>query len=370
MTSDNFETTADVNDINDTNNYTIISPLDISLHNPLIFKQSGNRKSMLIETHTFYIHLTNKDIIMLQILMSNILDGLSKTVEFNFKKIQKNNKENYDSSNDDDWVKIKLSKPFDIENKSIKTKELTYIMKEDGAIFLELNYESINLKIDFDLNGTNPIFIKPNGTSKMANGEIKHLYTSRVKNSRESFINFKNKNKTKDKEENNSNISGINIDENSLTTFIIATQKGFPFRLANSWNFLDSYNEKGENTLLMEYEVEDGSIDNMSKFVSFCIETDNNYKITLLKNNILSKSRIQPINDKQNITNNNKLQVQFNNNDKLNLCLVKKYRILDELPVVVRILMKKMTSIYPVLKQYIVDKNNESTIVELTTMKG
>ncbi|OBA27215.1 hypothetical protein HANVADRAFT_52512 [Hanseniaspora valbyensis NRRL Y-1626] len=369
MTSDNFETTAEVNDIIDTDNYTIISATDISLHNPLIFKQSGNRKSMLIETHTFYIHLTNKDIIMIQILMSNILDGLSKTVEFNFKKIQKNNKENYDSSNDDDWVKIKLSKPFDIDTKSIKTKELTYIMKEDGDIFLELNHESINLKIDFDLNGTNPIFIKPNGTSKLANGEIKHLYTTKVKNSRESFINFKNKNKKKEKQENN-NISGINIDENSLTTFIIATQKGFPFRLANSWNFLDSYNEKGENILLMEYEVEDCSIENMNRFVSFYIETDSNNKISVLKNNILLKSRIQPITDEQS-NNNNKLQVQFNNsNNKLNLCLVKEYRILDELPGVVRILMKKMTSIYPVLKQYIVDKNNESTIVELTTMKG
>lgn len=297
----------------------------LKLIKPGILEDKLDRK-MQIETHTFYIHILNTTngksiVLMVQILVSNVLDGLQKSIEVLFSIMNDYNEKENDCNV---FLKQKVKKPFEIGDKFIKGKNLNYTIGDDN---INLSYKNNILEIDLTFNRgeSKSVKILPNGEDQsvsLKNGEIEHIYTLGL-SINNSHIKYKNKDML---------IHDDIIKFN--TSFIIAMQNGLPYKIVDFWKFFNN-----TNRLIMEYGFE-------NEILSTCVflDAEGNIKI---KHCIVAKSLIEQSVD--------------------NLVHVRRYEILKELPKVVLMLMKRLTSSNPVLNQY-VSGDGSSLLYETTDM--
>lgn len=314
--------------INNDNKFKVLDDDTLGLIKPAIFKDKLDKK-MQIETHTFYIHVCNLEnkktfVVMIQILLSNVLDGLQKSTELLFSVMNADGGKNT-------FLKQKVKKPITTGKSFIVGKNLKYKIEQK---YIALSYEDDVLSINLQFGrGTKSVKILPfedYKSTKLTNGEIEHVYTLGLNLDRTGYIKYINK-------------SIILFDDvhKASTSHIIAMQNGLPYKLVDLWNFVNTVDfESGRVELAMEYGFYD-------EVLSTCVKLDNE-EISVdygLINGVGKKS----LPDKS-------------------LECVRKYEILKELPRFILVLMKKLTNNDPVLEQYC-SVISPSIIYERTRMK-
>ncbi|KAL6931484.1 hypothetical protein ACO0R3_002949 [Hanseniaspora guilliermondii] len=314
--------------INSDNKFKIVD--DLCLMNPAILDEKLDKK-MRIETHTFYIHVFNNDnketfVIMIQILLSNVLDGLQKSTELLFSIMNSDGKTNT-------FLKQKVKTPIGTGKYFIEGKNLKYKIEQE-CITLCYDDDLLSISLRFDRENRQSVKILPFDdyeSTRLTNGEIEHVFTLGLDVGRNSYIKY-----------NNNDMIKLDDEHRISTSYIIAMQNGLPYKLVDSWKFFNKVDfDNNSVELIMEYGF-------TNETLSTCIK--------LYENGMM--------NINYGLIKDEKRENELDNS----LDLVRNYEILKELPKIILILMKKLTNNDPVLKQYCRYKN-PSMIYELTTMK-
>lgn len=314
--------------INSDNKFKILDGDSLGLIKPAIFKDKLNKK-MQIETHTFYIHVCNNEskktfVIMIQILLSNVLDGFQKSTELLYSVMNADGGKKI-------FLKQKVKKPITTGKSFIEGKNLRFKIEQKCITLIYSDNElAIDLRLDRNRKSVKILPSEDYKATQLFNGEIEHVYTLDMNVDRKSYIRY-------------NNMDMIHVDDvhKISTSYIIAMQNGLPYKLVDLWNFFNTVDfECGTVKLVMEY----GFVDAM---MSTCIKLDKeeisvNYGLT------------EAAGEKDLVDNS--------------LVCVRSYEILKELPRFILVLMKKLTKNDPVLEQYC-SYRNPSKIYERTRMR-